>query len=91
MQPQVDGGRYPFKRTEGDLVHVSANVFKDGHDILRAVVRYRRAGARRWQERPFEPVGNDRWEGGFEVGVVRITANEYETALAVAGRAPSTG
>ena len=28
----------------------------------------------------------------FEAGVVRITANEYETALAVAaGRAPSTG
>jgi hypothetical protein len=28
----------------------------------------------------------------FEAGVVRITASEYETALAVAaGRAPSTG
>ena len=28
----------------------------------------------------------------FQAGVVRITANEYETALAVAaGRAPSTG
>jgi hypothetical protein len=28
----------------------------------------------------------------FQAGLVRITANEYETALAVAaGRAPSTG
>jgi hypothetical protein len=27
----------------------------------------------------------------FQAGVVRISANEYETALAVAGRAPSTG
>ncbi len=35
VQPQVDCGRYPFKRTEGDRVEVSANVFKDGHDILR--------------------------------------------------------
>jgi hypothetical protein len=26
----------------------------------------------------------------FEAGVVRITASEYETALAVAGRATST-
>ena len=42
VQPQVDCGRYPVKRTEGDRVAVSANIFKDGHDILRAVVRYRR-------------------------------------------------
>jgi hypothetical protein len=27
----------------------------------------------------------------FEAGLVRITANEYETALAVAGRTPSNG
>jgi hypothetical protein len=37
-----------------------------------------------------DPVGDARAD--FETGVVRITANEYETAHAVAaGRAPSTG
>ena len=37
-----------------------------------------------------DPPGNARAD--FEAGVVRITANEYETALAVAaGRATSTG
>ena len=37
-----------------------------------------------------DPAGNARAD--FQAGVVRITANEYETALAVApGRAPSTG
>ncbi len=37
-----------------------------------------------------DPAENARAD--FEVGVVRITANEYETALAVAaGRATSTG
>ena len=36
------------------------------------------------------PIGNARAD--FEAGVVQITANEYETALAVAaGRATSTG
>ena len=36
------------------------------------------------------PAGNARAD--FRTGVVRITAHEYETALAVAaGRAPSTG
>jgi hypothetical protein len=37
-----------------------------------------------------DPAENARAD--FETGVVRITANEYETALAVAaGRATSTG
>jgi starch synthase (maltosyl-transferring) len=66
VRPQVDCGRYPVKVTQGDSVRVSANIFKDGHDVLRAVVRYRAARSRRWTEAPLEPVGNDRWEGSFE-------------------------
>jgi starch synthase (maltosyl-transferring) len=66
VRPQVDCGRYPVKVTEGDPVAVSATIFKDGHDVLRAVVRYRAAGSRRWSEAPLEPVGNDRWVGRFE-------------------------
>ena len=41
--PAVDGGRYPVKRCVGDRVDVSADIFRDGHDLLRAVVRYRPA------------------------------------------------
>ena len=66
VQPQVDCGRYPVKVTQGDPVELAATIFKDGHDILRAVVRYRPAGSRKWLERPLEPVGNDRWLGTFE-------------------------
>ena len=65
VRPQVDCGRYPVKATEGDSVDVSATIFKDGHDILRAVVRYRAAGSRKWLETPLEPLGNDRWAGSF--------------------------
>ena len=65
VRPQVDCGRYPVKTTDGDSVDVSATIFKDGHDILRAVVRYRAAGSRKWLETPLEPLGNDRWAGGF--------------------------
>jgi starch synthase (maltosyl-transferring) len=61
--PQVDCGRYPAKTTLGDPVRISATIFRDGHDVLRATVRYRPAGTRRWRESPLEPVGNDRWEG----------------------------
>jgi starch synthase (maltosyl-transferring) len=68
VEPQVDCGRYPVKRTVGDRVEVTADIFKDGHDQLRAVVRYRPEGARRWLEQPLEFLGNDRWRGRFEVG-----------------------
>jgi starch synthase (maltosyl-transferring) len=65
--PTLDCGRYPVKRTVGDEVDVWADVFSDGHDVLRAVVRYRPPGARRWGEVPMEPIGNDRWHGTFPV------------------------
>ena len=38
VQPQVDGGLYPAKRTIGERVDVKANIFGDGHDHIRARV-----------------------------------------------------
>ena len=43
-EPAVDGGKFPAKRCVGDVVTVTADVFRDGHDILRAVVKYRGPG-----------------------------------------------
>jgi hypothetical protein len=54
------------KVTRGDAVDVEATIVKDGHDILRGVVKYRPAGKVKWQEAPLEPVGSDRWRGRFE-------------------------
>jgi starch synthase (maltosyl-transferring) len=69
--PAVDGGRYPAKRCVGDAVTVSADIFRDGHDILRSVVRYRGPGDRRWREAPMRQVDAQRdgvrWEGELEV------------------------
>ena len=36
ITPQVDGGRFPAKRTVGDQVAVEADVFADGHDAVAA-------------------------------------------------------
>ena len=36
IQPQVDCGRYPIKREVGDAVEVTADIFRDGHDLLAA-------------------------------------------------------
>jgi len=67
----VDGGRYRAKACEGDAVEISATIFLDGHDELRAFVRHRRAGERRWHTQPLERVdpalGVDRFAGSLEV------------------------
>jgi starch synthase (maltosyl-transferring) len=67
----VDGGRYPAKRCVGDSVTVSADIFRDGHDILRAVVRYRGPAGRRWREAEMRQVDAHldgvRWAGEFEL------------------------
>src|SRR5512146_3312846 len=67
VEPLVDGGRYALKRTVGEPVEVSADVFRDGHDVLGAALRYKPRSAGRWREVPMEPLGNDRWRGTFPV------------------------
>ena len=63
VQPEIDGGRYPVKRVEGDILEVSADIFKDGHDKIAAVVKYRRQDEDDWQEAEMRLVENDRWAG----------------------------
>src|SRR3954466_2460283 len=67
VTPQIDGGKYAVKRTVGDRVEVTARIFRDGHEILGAAVRYQPSRASRWQEAPLAAVGNDDWVGAFEV------------------------
>src|SRR5918993_3177779 len=63
VQPEIDAGRYPVKRVAGDILEVSADIFKDGHDKIAAVVKYRRAADDDWQEAEMRLVENDRWAG----------------------------
>jgi starch synthase (maltosyl-transferring) len=67
VTPQIDCGRHPVKRTEGDRVEVAARIFRDGHETLGAAVRYKPAAATRWREAPLEPLGNDEFRGSFVV------------------------
>ncbi len=67
VEPEVDAGRYPIKREVGDRLEVSADIFKEGHDELACVLRYRPVNAASWQESPMKPVGNDRWTGTFDL------------------------
>ncbi|MEP6698510.1 MAG: alpha-1,4-glucan--maltose-1-phosphate maltosyltransferase [Verrucomicrobiota bacterium] len=63
LQPLIDGGRYPIKRVVGDDLSVEADVFKDGHDVVAAALKWRLLGETRWHETPMVHVDNDRWRG----------------------------
>ena len=65
VEPEIDGGRYPIKRTIGEKVRVSADIFADGHDRLGAMLLYRFAEEEGWREAEMRLVVNDRWEGEF--------------------------
>jgi starch synthase (maltosyl-transferring) len=63
LQPLLDGGDYPIKRIVGEDLAAEADIFKDGHDVLAAVLKWRVLGKRAWRETPMSFVDNDRWRG----------------------------
>jgi starch synthase (maltosyl-transferring) len=69
VQPQLDGGRWPIKRVVGDTIAVSAEILKEGHDLLQARVFFQPIGqpSTTEQEAPMRPTENDRWVGQFSV------------------------
>ena len=63
VQPVVDGGRFPARCVEGETVTVSANAFREGHDLMGVqLVLIAPDGAERRQALdPVEP-GLDLWQ-----------------------------
>ena len=62
VSPELDGGRFPVKRIVGATLSVGADIFKDGHDLLAAHVRYRAFGETEWKTVPMRRVPEvDRW------------------------------
>jgi starch synthase (maltosyl-transferring) len=67
VSPEVDAGRFPAKRTVGDIVRVEADIFTDGHDSIAAVLLFRHENHPNWVERRMEALVNDRWFVEFPV------------------------
>src|SRR5437763_14870800 len=63
LQPLLDCGRSAIKRIVGEDLVVEADIFKDGHDVVAAVLKWRVVGKRQWRETPMAFVDNDRWRG----------------------------
>jgi starch synthase (maltosyl-transferring) len=67
VQPQVDCGRYPAKRTLGDTVTVVAAIFADGHDHVAGRLLFRHEKDPDWGSTPITALTNDLWSATFTV------------------------
>jgi starch synthase (maltosyl-transferring) len=80
VRPEIDGGRFPVKRTVGEKVIVEADVLADGHEALSCVLLYRKEGDPQWIGEAMEALVNDRWRGEFtvtELGRYRYTLQAW--------------
>ncbi|MGH9892414.1 MAG: maltotransferase domain-containing protein, partial [bacterium] len=75
VKPEVDGGRFPIKRTVGEKVLVGADIFADGSDVLSCVLKFRLEKEPAWHEVSMSPLSNDRW--GAEFTVTEIGRHRY--------------
>lgn len=67
VKPEVDKGRFYIKRVPGEKVEVTADIFSDGHDHLRAFLLYRHEQDKNWAEVEMEHLVNDSWKAAFIV------------------------
>lgn len=90
VSPQIDAGRYAVKREVGDTMDVTCSIFKDGHDLIKAVILCRLADSNEWWETPMTEVnhGLAQWYGQLWFGTnaryiytIEAWVDEYGTWL----------
>jgi starch synthase (maltosyl-transferring) len=80
VHPSTPDRKHAAKGVVGRPVRVSADIFRDGHDVLAARVSYRPRGDRKWTYAPLILTGNDRWVGTFEcseIGMHEFTVEAW--------------
>jgi starch synthase (maltosyl-transferring) len=70
VTPSVNCGRAAAKAVIEDRVVIGADVLREGHELLAAVVQYRRPSHTHWLETPLTLEENDRWYGSFTVSEI---------------------
>lgn len=65
VKPAIDCGQFPIKRIVGEEVIVTADIFGDGHDEVKAALLFRVAGKKKWTEVSMDFLGNDQWKASF--------------------------
>ncbi|KJR42939.1 glycosidase [Candidatus Magnetoovum chiemensis] len=71
INPNVDSGKFPVKREVGETFTVTATVYRDGHDLIKVMLKYRQkyGSNDKWTETPMECInpGLDTWRGSFKL------------------------
>ena len=67
VRPEIDGGRFPIKRTLGEKVKVRADILTDGHDAISGLLLFRHERSTRWRAALLEGFPNDKWKASFKV------------------------
>lgn len=71
VAPQVDGGKLPIKRAVGEKVIITAHIFSDGHDLIRAELLYRTEEEKSYRSKEMSYVVNDEWKASFEISELK--------------------
>ncbi|MDH4470584.1 MAG: alpha-1,4-glucan--maltose-1-phosphate maltosyltransferase [Verrucomicrobiae bacterium] len=93
LSPSIEGGQFPIKRVPGQSVVIEATIFKEGHDAVRALLKWRAKSSHSkstetenrnsenrslWQEIPMKLLENHRFQGSFQVTSVGFTEYTIE-------------
>lgn len=84
ITPTTPNGFRP-RALVGDEVVVGATIFRDGHGVLAARLRWRRAGSEVWHAVRMDPGYDDRWEARIrfeELGVHEIAIDAWTNRYA---------
>jgi starch synthase (maltosyl-transferring) len=63
FHPATLASHHLIKRVVGEPLEIYADIFKDGHDVISGVLKWRLQGGTRWFESAMHPLENDRWHG----------------------------
>lgn len=80
LTPDWDCGNTLVKRGVRQDLIVEADIFKEGHDVIRSMLRWRLIDEKAWDETAMRPIGNDRWQGAFpllKVGLYEYTIEAW--------------
>ncbi|MEX2594641.1 MAG: alpha-1,4-glucan--maltose-1-phosphate maltosyltransferase [Anditalea sp.] len=68
VYPQIDCGKHPIKRIINEPINVRADIFVDGHDLVKASLLHRKSQKgkeSKWNEIPMNFISNDQWQSTF--------------------------
>ncbi len=80
LTPTLNDGQAVVKRAVGQDLSVEADIFKEGHGVIRACLKWRRLHERVWHETAMIPLENDRWRGTFpllQMGICEYTIEAW--------------